>query len=73
MLLHVLPFLILTWSIPTLGALPPQTDLHIVNEEIAPDGFKRLAVLAEGMFPAPLIVANKASKSSSPILPHSTC
>ena len=41
MLLHVLPFLILTWSIPTLGALPPQTDLHIVNEEIAPDGFKR--------------------------------
>ena len=37
----------------------PVTNLHIVNAPIAPDGFARQAVLAEGIFPGPIITANK--------------
>ena len=39
--------------------LGPVTNLHIVNRNISPDGYKRQAVLAEGTFPGPLIQANK--------------
>ena len=37
----------------------PVADLRIVNAEISPDGFPRQAVLAEGIFPGPVITANK--------------
>ena len=37
----------------------PVTDLHIVNTDISPDGFPRQAVLAEGIFPGPVITARK--------------
>ena len=40
----------------------PVTPLHIVNAPISPDGFSRPAVLAEGTFPGPLIVANKVRR-----------
>lgn len=40
----------------TIGSV---SDLHIVNANIAPDGFTRSAVLAGGTFPGPLIAANK--------------
>lgn len=46
---------------PSLAALGPQSNLHIENGNLSPDGFNRLAVLAEGTFPGPLIQANKAS------------
>ena len=39
--------------------LGPVTNLRIVNTEISPDGYSRQAVLANGVFPAPLIVARK--------------
>ncbi|KAN0114011.1 laccase C [Russula decolorans] len=37
-------------------------DLPIVNEEIAPDGFLRVATLASGVFPGPVIRANKGDR-----------
>ncbi|KAF5356721.1 hypothetical protein D9757_012523 [Collybiopsis confluens] len=42
-----------------LAAIGPVTDLHIVNAFIQPDGFNRSGVLAEGVFPGPLITGNK--------------
>ena len=40
----------------------PVTDLHIVNAPISPDGFTRQAVLAEGIYPGPIITANKVRR-----------
>ncbi|KAF5374041.1 hypothetical protein D9757_010059 [Collybiopsis confluens] len=42
-----------------LAAIGPVTDLHIQNSFIQPDGFNRSGVLAEGMFPGPLITGTK--------------
>ncbi|KAJ3902727.1 laccase [Lentinula edodes] len=42
-----------------LAAIGPVTDLHIVNSFIQPDSFNRSGVLAEGVFPGPLITGNK--------------
>ncbi|KAG5722008.1 Laccase-1 [Termitomyces sp. T112] len=39
----------------------PVADLHIVNADIAPDGFTRSGVLAEGTFPGPLITGTKGN------------
>ncbi|KAG9318181.1 multicopper oxidase-domain-containing protein [Chiua virens] len=49
------------WPLPSGGSrvLGPVTRLNIVNKVIAPDGFPRSTVLAEGTFPAPLIAAQK--------------
>ncbi|EIN07541.1 laccase [Punctularia strigosozonata HHB-11173 SS5] len=52
-------FAILLAAGACLAALPPHTNLPIVNGVIAPDGFPRPAVLAGGTFPGPLIAANK--------------
>ncbi|KAJ7625705.1 laccase [Roridomyces roridus] len=41
--------------------LGPVANLPIVNKVIAPDGYKRSAVLAGGQFPGPLISANKGA------------
>ncbi|KAI0297792.1 laccase [Multifurca ochricompacta] len=46
------------------AALGPVTDLRIVNKKISPDGFPRSAVLAGGVFPGPLIKANKGDNFS---------
>ncbi|KAH7870062.1 laccase lcc6 [Lentinula edodes] len=43
----------------TLAAIGPVTDLHVVNKFIQPDGFNRSYILAEGVFPGPLISGNK--------------
>ncbi|KAJ7909597.1 laccase 1 [Mycena leptocephala] len=37
----------------------PTADLHITNAVVAPDGFSRSAVLANGLVPGPTIQANK--------------
>ncbi|KAJ7866501.1 laccase 2 precursor [Mycena leptocephala] len=37
----------------------PTADLHITNANVAPDGFSRSAVLANGLLPGPTIRANK--------------
>ncbi|OJA14707.1 hypothetical protein AZE42_04374 [Rhizopogon vesiculosus] len=41
------------------STLPPVTELNIANGVIAPDGFARSATLAGGIFPGPLIKAQK--------------
>lgn len=41
------------------AAIGPVTDLHIVNQNLAPDGLNRPTVLAGGTFPGPLIRGNK--------------
>ncbi|KDR65780.1 hypothetical protein GALMADRAFT_148428 [Galerina marginata CBS 339.88] len=43
-------------AVPTVG---PQSTLYVTNEVIAPDGFPRSASLINGVFPAPLISAQK--------------
>ncbi|KIJ21195.1 laccase [Paxillus involutus ATCC 200175] len=39
--------------------LGPVAELHVCNEVIAPDGFNRSATLVNGVYPAPLIQAQK--------------
>nr|Q01679.2 RecName: Full=Laccase; AltName: Full=Benzenediol:oxygen oxidoreductase; AltName: Full=Diphenol oxidase; AltName: Full=Ligninolytic phenoloxidase; AltName: Full=Urishiol oxidase; Flags: Precursor [Phlebia radiata]CAA36379.2 laccase [Phlebia radiata] len=46
-------------SARALASIGPVTDFHIVNAAVSPDGFSRQAVLAEGVFPGPLIAGNK--------------
>lgn len=41
-----------------LASIGPVTDLTITNGFLQPDGFNRSFVLAEGVFPGPLIVGN---------------
>ncbi|KAG6855929.1 hypothetical protein H0H87_009363 [Tephrocybe sp. NHM501043] len=40
----------------------PIANISIVNKEIAPDGFSRPSVLADGTFPGPLIAGNKGDR-----------
>ncbi|KAG9316054.1 Cupredoxin [Chiua virens] len=54
---------------PTPGPQPVQTlvdsrELSIVNREIAPDGFSRSAVLADGVFPGPTISLTKGHQAA---------
>ncbi|KIM83693.1 laccase [Piloderma croceum F 1598] len=43
----------------TFAAIGPVTNLRISNAVIAPDGFSRSAVLADGVYPGPLITGTK--------------
>ena len=45
----------------TYAAIGPVTDLTISNADVAPDGFKRAAVVVNGKFPGPLIAGHKVS------------
>ena len=47
-----------------VAALGPVTDLHIINKVISPDGYPRAAVLADGVFPGPPIIAEKVCGST---------
>ncbi|EIM87621.1 laccase [Stereum hirsutum FP-91666 SS1] len=40
----------------------PVTDLHIVNAQLSPDGYKRNTVVAGGTFPGPTIQGRKGDK-----------
>ncbi|KAJ6552535.1 laccase 1 [Mycena sp. CBHHK59/15] len=42
--------------------LVPVANLEIVNKRISPDGLSRSAVLAQGVFPGPLIKGNKGDR-----------
>ncbi|KZP16284.1 multicopper oxidase [Athelia psychrophila] len=58
---------IITWLgfvTAALAAIGPIASLDIVNSVIAPDGFPRAAVLADGLFPGPLIRGNKGDNFS---------
>lgn len=48
-----------------LAAIGPVTDLHVVNNFIQPDGFNRSYILAEGVFPGPLISGKKVCLGSA--------
>ncbi|KAJ7474865.1 laccase 1 [Mycena latifolia] len=48
----------------TYAAIGPTATLTIANAQISPDGFQRSAVLANGVFPGPLIAANKGDSFS---------
>ena len=52
-------FITLGLAISAYAAIGPVADLHIVNVDVAPDGFTRPAVLAGGTFPGPLITGTK--------------
>ena len=52
-------FITLSLTLGALAAVGPVTDIHIVNKDIAPDGFSRPSVLAGGTFPGPLITGQK--------------
>ncbi|KII87346.1 hypothetical protein PLICRDRAFT_113151 [Plicaturopsis crispa FD-325 SS-3] len=57
--LQYLSIAALTVSGTVFAAIGPVTDLNIANADISPDGLSRSAVLAEGVFPGPLITGNK--------------
>ncbi|KAI0644028.1 laccase B [Trametes meyenii] len=42
------------------GAIGPVTTLTIANADISPDGYTRATVLANGVYPGPLITGNKS-------------
>ncbi|KAJ7186416.1 yellow laccase [Mycena filopes] len=44
---------------PSLASIGPTADITLINAVVAPDGFSRSAVTANGVTPGPLIVANK--------------
>ncbi|OJT07652.1 Laccase-5 [Trametes pubescens] len=44
------------------GAIGPVTDLTISNADVTPDGITRAAVLANSVFPGPLITGNKGDE-----------
>ncbi|GLB41428.1 putative multicopper oxidase family protein [Lyophyllum shimeji] len=44
------------------AGIGPNTDLLIANRYIAPDGFNRSAVLADAVFPAPVITGSKGDQ-----------
>ncbi|KAH7910239.1 laccase [Hygrophoropsis aurantiaca] len=46
------------------SVLGPVSELNIVNRVVSPDGFERSATLAGGIFPGPLIKANKGDNFS---------
>ena len=52
-------FITLSLTLGAFAAVGPVTDIHIVNKNIAPDGFSRPSVLAGGTFPGPLITGQK--------------
>ncbi|KAG2359512.1 laccase [Suillus spraguei] len=52
------------YSLPQTGVLGPQSKLTIGNKAIAPDGYQRSATLVNGVFPGPLITAQKGDNFS---------
>ncbi|KAF9262014.1 Cu-oxidase-domain-containing protein [Marasmius fiardii PR-910] len=57
MLRHLLP---LSFTIiNAYASIGPVTNLSVLNAKISPDGFSRVGVLAEGLFPGPVIRGEK--------------
>lgn len=48
----------LPFAVVVNAAIGPVADLHITNENMAPDGFNRTVVVAGGTMPGPLIKGN---------------
>ncbi|KAJ7601795.1 laccase [Mycena polygramma] len=60
--MFALPLFGLSLIAPSLASIGPTADLTLVNAVVAPDGFSRSAVTANGIIPGPLIVANKGDE-----------
>ncbi|KAJ7438294.1 Cupredoxin [Mycena galericulata] len=43
-------------------AAGPSASIEVVNKAISPDGYSRTAVLADGLFPGPLITGKKRDR-----------
>ncbi|KIK79343.1 laccase [Paxillus rubicundulus Ve08.2h10] len=54
--------------VPQPNVLGPVAELHIGNEVVAPDGFNRSATLVNGVYPAPLIKAQKNDQFTIQVL-----
>ncbi|KAN0135809.1 laccase B [Lactarius tabidus] len=65
-------FLLSAVSRHVSAAIGPNAQLEISNLELAPDGFSRSTVLAEGVFPGPLIKGNKNDQFSINVTDHLT-
>ena len=57
----LLAFTAILFTVSAYAAIGPITDLTISNDDIAPDGFTRAAIVMNGVFPGPLIRGNKVS------------
>ncbi|KAI0252554.1 laccase [Lactifluus subvellereus] len=55
-------FLLATLSGGLSACIGPDASLPIVNKVIAPDGFSRIATLADGIFPGPIIRGKKGDE-----------
>ncbi|KAG2069767.1 laccase [Suillus decipiens] len=53
-----------SYPLPQNGVLGPQSKLTVANKAIAPDGYERSATLVNGVFPGPLIMAQKGDNFS---------
>ncbi|KAF8193990.1 laccase 4 [Mycena galopus ATCC 62051] len=53
-----IPLLAFSLISPSLAAIGPTADITLSNAVVAPDGFSRVAVTANGVVPGPLITAN---------------
>ncbi|KAJ6573232.1 laccase [Mycena sp. CBHHK59/15] len=56
------PIVTLSFVSTSWGYIGPTTDLNLINADVAPDGFTRSAVLANGLVPGPLIAGNKGDQ-----------
>ena len=57
----LLSYTVLSLVATAYAAIGRVADLNSTNADISPDGFTRAAVVTNGVFPAPLITANKVS------------
>ncbi|KAG2069773.1 laccase [Suillus decipiens] len=53
-----------SYPLPQNGVLGPQSKLTVANKAIAPDGYEHSATLVNGVFPGPLIMAQKGDNFS---------
>ncbi|KAI0923673.1 laccase [Taiwanofungus camphoratus] len=62
--------IVLVLTCGALAAVGPVTDLHIMNGDVEPDGYTRSAVLADGIFPGPLIRGYKGDNFRINVIDH---
>ncbi|KAJ3482309.1 hypothetical protein NLI96_g7060 [Meripilus lineatus] len=62
----------LPFAVVVNAAIGPVADLHITNENMAPDGFNRTVVVAGGTMPGPLIKGNIGDRFQINVHDHLT-
>ncbi|KAJ7142656.1 laccase [Mycena epipterygia] len=64
--------LILSALSGTYAAVGPSASIDVFNKFISPDGYSRSAVLADGLFPGPLVQGKKGDRFQLNIIDHLT-